>query len=97
MIRVECNGDIIITKGDKGFINFRCANYKLKEGDRVELISKSLGVYISVSEFTEEGFAAIDLEPMHTNRDKGGYCYFIKVITEEGINETVVNGKIIII
>ena len=97
MFRIECNGDIIVTKGDKGFINFRCANYKLKEGDRVELISKSIGVFITVTEFTEEGFAAIDMEPYHTNREKGEYCYNIRVITTDGINETVISGKISII
>ena len=97
MFRIECNGDITVTKGDKGFINFRCANYRLIQGDTVVFYCDNLRIDKRVTEFTEKGFAAIDLETEDTNHNKGTYDYVIRVITANGIDETVISGKYSII
>ena len=97
MVKIDCNNNITVTRGDKGFINFRCANYKLKKGDRVTFHVDDPEINIVVTEFTDNGIACIDIEKEHTTHDKGEYEYAIRVETTLGVDETVVFGKYVIL
>lgn len=97
MFKIDCDNNIKVTRGDKGFINFRCANYKLKEHDQVHFTVEELGINIPVVDFTAQGVACIDIEKSHTELEKGTYDYVIRVITELGVDETVIIGKYSII
>lgn len=95
-MRIECNNDIIICQGDKGFINFKCGNHLLKEGDTIEFEIKELGLRLVVNTF-DNGIGVFDITENITQRDKKTYEYIIRVITKEGYDETVIKGKFIII
>lgn len=97
MLNVGCDNKITVTRNDKGFLNFRCANYKLIPGDKVIFEVKALGVYKEVEDFTEKGIAVIELDNFDTNYEKCIYNYTIQVITKNGIEDTVINGKYVII
>ena len=97
MLNISCDNTIEIVAGDKGFINFRTSNHKLSAGDSVIFNIKDLRVTKTVKEFTEAGVACIDLESVDTAHDKGVYEYTIRVITELGVDDTVIIGNFKII
>ena len=100
MFKIDCDNKMTITKGDKAFLNFRCANYKLKEGDNVILIVRKEERTIfekSTGEFTEKGYATIEIDSEDSNVNIDVYDYVIRVITKEGIDETVINSTLNVI
>ena len=94
---VSCDNTITVRRGDKTFLNFRCGNYKLIKGDRVVFAINDLRVTKTITEIEEGGVACIDLDVSDTNHDKGTYDYNIRVITALGVDESVIEGKFIII
>ena len=95
MFKIDCNNRMTDTKGDSAFINFRCANYKLKEGDNVILTiwdGERAIVTKQDDNFTEEGFICIELDAEDTNQSIKEYDYTIRVVTPNGIDETVIKN-----
>ena len=94
---VSCDNTITVTRGDKTFLNFRCGNYKLTQGDSVIFNVEGIHINKQVKQFEEGGVACIDLDVSDTNHEKGTYDYNIRVITALGVDESVIEGKFIII
>ena len=94
---VSCDNTITVERGDKTFLNFRCGNYKLTQGDSVIFTVQKAPITKTVTQFEEGGVACIDLDVSDTNHEKGTYDYNIRVITALGVDESVIEGKFIII
>ena len=94
---VSCDNTITVRRGDKTFLNFRCGNYKLVKGDTVIFNVQNIHINKQVQQFEEGGVACIDLEIEDTDKEKGSYDYNIRVITALGVDESVIEGKFIII
>ena len=94
---VSCDNTITVERGDKTFLNFRCGNYKLTQGDTVIFNVQDIHINKQVQQFEEGGVACIDLEIEDTDKEKGSYDYNIRVITALGVDESVIDGKFIII
>ena len=95
MFKIDCDNKMTITKGDKAFINFRCGNYLLTQGDNVIFTVRKDERTIftkQVGDIQEKGIVVIDLDVSDTNITKDVYTYTIRVITSEGVDETVIES-----
>ena len=98
MLNIDCRTNkITVTKGDRAYINFRTANYKLTKGDRVvfRVFKDEDDIFVcEATKFNDKGFTTIKLSTENTTQEVGVYSYTIRVITTLGIDETIINSEL---
>ena len=86
MLNIDNKHNITLNVGDNAVIDFRLCADELKTGDTV--IFRTEEQTQTVTEFTE-GVAKIQIDSKENPIDS---CYYIRVITQDGREETVING-----